>query len=76
MKTMTCKQLYGPCDEEFHAETVEAMVKKSQEHGMAMAKKGDEAHIQVMKQMKEAGGDPAEYMAKTKATFDTLPEDN
>ena len=75
MKTMTCKQLYGPCDEKFHAETVEEMVKKSQAHGMAMAEKGDQAHIQVMKQMKESGGDPKEYMAKTKAIFDALPED-
>lgn len=29
-----------------------------------------------MKKMKEDGGDPKEYMAKTKAKFDALPEDN
>ncbi|MFC1649705.1 DUF1059 domain-containing protein [Patescibacteria group bacterium] len=75
MKTMTCKQLYGPCDEEFHAETVEEMIQLSQKHGMKMAEKGDEIHIEVMKKMKNSGGDPAEYMAKTKAIFDALPED-
>ena len=52
----------------------EEMVKKAQEHGMAMTEKGDEAHIEVMKKMKEGGGDPEEYMAKTKAKFDAQPE--
>ena len=51
MKTMTCKQLGGACDEEFHAETFEEMVELSKKHGMEMFQKGDEAHIKVMKDM-------------------------
>ena len=46
---MTCKQLGGPCDQEFHAETFDEMVKKSQQHGIEMAEKGDVEHINVMK---------------------------
>ena len=30
MKTMTCKQLGGPCNKEFHAETFDEMVEMSQ----------------------------------------------
>ncbi len=34
MKTMTCKQLGGPCEEKFHANTFEKMVEMSKKHGM------------------------------------------
>jgi len=53
MKTMTCKQLGGPCDMEFHANTFEEMVEKSKSHGMEMFQKGDQEHIEVMNKMKE-----------------------
>ena len=33
MKTMTCKQLAGACDLQFHAETFDEMAKLSQDHG-------------------------------------------
>ena len=36
MKTMSCKQLGGACDEKFHAETFEKMAELSQKHGMEM----------------------------------------
>lgn len=35
MKTMTCKQLGGACDKEFHAQTFEEMAELSKQHGMA-----------------------------------------
>ena len=75
---MTCKQLRGACDKEFHAETVEEMVKLSQEHGMEMMQKGDQAHIKIMEEMREKGKDAEareKYMAETKKEFDALPED-
>lgn len=34
MKTMTCKQLGGACDKEFHTETFEEMAELSKKHGM------------------------------------------
>lgn len=78
MKTMTCKQLKGACDKEFHAESAEEMVKLAQEHGMEMMQKGDKAHIEVMEKMREEGkeeGAQDRYMAETKEQFDALPED-
>jgi len=78
MKTMTCKQLGGPCDQEFHAETFDEMVKKSQQHGIEMAEKGDEEHIKVMGKMREGMNDPEAMKAwveEVRKEFEALPED-
>jgi len=48
MKTMTCKQMGGACDETFSAETFEEMAELSKQHGMEMFQKGDEAHLKIM----------------------------
>lgn len=53
MKTMTCKQLGGACDKEFHADTFDEMAEMSRKHGMEMVQKGDEAHIKAMNEMKK-----------------------
>ena len=76
MKTMTCKQLGGACDKEFHAKTFEEMAEMSQKHGMEMFEKGDEEHIKVMNEMREFMNDPEamrEWMESKKKEFDTLP---
>ncbi len=78
MKTMTCKQLGGPCDKEFHAETFEKMVEMSQKHGMEMAEKGDVDHINVMEKMREGMNNleaMKEWVEKIQKEFDALPED-
>ena len=78
MKTMTCKQLGGPCGKEFHAETFDEMVEMSQKHGMEMAEKGDVEHINVMEKMKEGMNNPEamkEWVEKIQKEFDTLSED-
>ena len=41
MKTMTCKQLGGACDQEFQAETFEEMAALSQQHGKEMFQQQD-----------------------------------
>ncbi|MFC2067630.1 DUF1059 domain-containing protein [Chloroflexota bacterium] len=76
MKTMTCKQLGGPCDAEFHAETFNEMVEMSQKHGMEMAEKGDLEHINVMEKMKEGMNNlqaMKEWIEKIQKEFDALP---
>jgi len=78
MKTMTCKQLGGACDKEFHANNFEEMAEMSKKHGMEMYQKGDEGHINVMKEMKELMNDPEamkEWMESKQKEFDALPED-
>ena len=44
MKTMTCKQLGGACDEAFSANTFDEIVNMSKNHGMKMFKKKDKRH--------------------------------
>lgn len=78
MKTMTCRQLGGACDKDFHAKTFEEMAEMSKKHGMEMYEKGDEEHIKVMKEMKEFMNDPEamkEWIDRKQKEFDSLPED-
>lgn len=51
MKTMTCRQMGGACDLEFKANTFEEMAEMSKNHGMEMFKKGDQPHLDAMKEM-------------------------
>ncbi len=78
MKTMTCKQLGGACDKEFHANTFEEMAEISSKHGMEMFQKGDEEHLKAMNEMKEIMGKPEameEWFNNKKKEFDALSED-
>ena len=52
MKTMTCNQLGGACDLEFHAETFDEMADLSKKHGMDMFEKGDQPHLDAMNKMR------------------------
>ena len=52
MKTMTCKDLTGACDLEFHAETFGEIAEMSKKHGMEMFEQGDQAHPDAMGKMK------------------------
>ena len=77
MKTMTCKDLAGACDAEFHAETFDEMAEMSKKHAMEMLEKGDQAHIEAMRKMKELMGDPEamkEWFESVQKMFDNLSE--
>ena len=63
MKTMTCKQLGGACDQVFHANTFEEMAELSKNHGMEMFQKGDELHLEAMNQMRELMQSPEAMQA-------------
>ena len=78
MKTMTCKQIGGACDQTFQAETFEEMAEISKNHGMEMFQKGDTAHLEVMNKMMQLMMDPIamqNWMDEKRHEFDALPED-
>jgi len=50
---MTCKQLGGACDKEFHANTFEEIAEISKKHAMEMYQAGDQAHLKAMGVMQE-----------------------
>lgn len=77
MKTMTCKQLGGACDMEFHAETFDDMARMSQQHGKEMAEKADKPHLDAMEEMGKMMQDPRAmqvWMQDKQAEFEALPQ--
>ena len=77
MKTMTCKQLGGACDLEFHANTFEEMAEMSKQHGMEMYQKGDEAHLKAMSEMQKLMQSPQamnEWMEDRRKAFEALAD--
>jgi hypothetical protein len=78
MKTMTCKQLGGPCDLALHGETADDVIKSQDKHLNEIVAGGDEEHKQALKEMKGRWKHPIGGMSwyrKAKRDFADLPED-
>lgn len=78
MKTMTCKQLGGACDQKFSANSFGELAALSKKHGMEMYQKGDKPHLVAMQAMQQMMGSPdalGEWMKNKKAEFDALSDD-
>ena len=78
MKTMTCNELAGACDLEFHAGTFDEIAEMSKNHAMDMMGQGDQAHLDAMEKMKELMGDPEamnRWFESVRKTFESLSED-
>ena len=52
MKTMTCKQLGGPCDHQHQGQTADEVIKAQDRHLKEMVAGGDTAHAPALKEMK------------------------
>ena len=77
MKTMTCQQLGGACDEKFEANSFEEMAEMSKRHAMKMFQQGDQAHIHAMQDMQQRMQSPGamqQWMDEKKREFDALPD--
>ena len=78
MKTMTCKQLGGPCDVAFHGDTADQVIKAQDAHLKEVVASGDEAHKAALKAMRGRWKNPIKGMGwymRTKKAFAALPED-
>ncbi len=78
MKTMTCRQMGGPCDAEFHGESADEVIKAQDKHLKDMVASGDESHESARKMMQGRWKNPIKGMGwyvKTKKAFAALPED-
>lgn len=68
MKTLTCKELGGTCDQKLSAETWDDMVKTMTKHVM-------DKHPDVAKQMEKMHNeDPKKWAQETKPKWDAAPE--
>ncbi len=77
MKTMTCKQLGGACDQPFTANTFEEIAAMSKKHGMEMFQKGEPSHLEAMNQMQKLMTSPDsmnQWMEGKRKEFEGLPE--
>ena len=74
MKSMTCNQLGGACDQVFTGETFDQLAAQSKQHGSEMFANSDEAHLAAMQRMMELmnKGEMDSWMAARQAEFDAL----
>ncbi len=78
MKTMTCKQMGGPCDVAFQGKTADDVIKMQDKHLKEMVAAGDETHQNARKAMQGRWKNPIAGMGwylRTKKAFAALPED-
>ena len=78
MKTMTCKQMGGPCDAAFHGTKADEVIKAEDKHLKEMVARGDESHRSALELMEGRWKNPIKGMGwymKTKKAFAALPED-
>jgi hypothetical protein len=79
MKTMTCKQLGGACNQPFTANTFDEIAALSKKHGMEMFQKGDQPHLTAMNEMQKLMTSPDsmnQWMESKRKEFERLPENN
>jgi hypothetical protein len=78
MKTMTCKQLGGPCEFQLHGNTADEIIKAQDAHLKELVAGGDDAHKPAAQQMKGRWKHPLSGMRwykNTKRDFAALPDD-
>lgn len=78
MKTMTCRQMGGPCDARFQGEKADEVIKAQDRHLKEMVAGGDETHESALKTMRGRWKNPVAGMGwyrKTKKAFAALPDD-
>jgi predicted small metal-binding protein len=78
MKTMTCRQLGGPCDLALHGNTADEIIKAQDSHLKETVAGGDDTHKEALDQMKGRWKHPLKGMGwykKTKQDFATLADD-
>ncbi|MGP9603773.1 hypothetical protein ACT3SY_13260 [Brachybacterium sp. AOP42-E1-35] len=77
-KTMTCRQLGGPCDLAHRGESADEVINAQDKHLKEAVKAGDESHQADRKEMKFRWLHPKQSLGwynDMKATFAALPED-
>jgi hypothetical protein len=77
MKTMTCRQLGGPCDVTHQGATADDVIKAQDRHLKNAVSAGDSTHEEALKAMKGRWRHPKASMGwykGVKSNFSALPE--
>lgn len=78
MKTMTCRQLGGPCGTAHHGDSADEVIKAQDRHLREVVHGGDTAHEPALKDMKGRWKNPIKGMGwyrQAKRDFAALPEE-
>lgn len=78
MKTMTCRQMGGPCDAPFQGDKADEVIKAQDKHLKEAVARGDETHRSALTSMQGRWRHPISGMGwyrDTKKAFAALPED-
>ena len=78
MKTMTCKQMGGPCDAQHRGQKADEVIKAQDKHLKEMVAGGDETHRKANDAMRGRWKHPVAglgWYRATKKAFAELPED-
>lgn len=78
MKTMTCRQLGGPCEHAHRGETADEVIQAQDRHLKEAVQAGDSSHEQAAKEMKGRWLRPKkslDWYLGAKRAFAELPED-
>jgi hypothetical protein len=78
MKTMTCRQLGGPCDHQLHGSTADEVIKAQDRHLKEVVAAGDDTHAGALREMTGRWKRPISgtgWYRSTKKGFAALPED-
>ena len=79
MKSMTCKEMGGPCDLPLHGVTADEVIKAQDRHLKEMVASGDDTHTSALKSMKGRWKNPISsglgWYRRVKRDFAALPED-
>ncbi len=77
MKTMTCKELGGPCDHPHQGETANDVINAQDRHLKDAVASGDDTHAVALKEMKGRWKHPVAGMGwyrDAKRNFAALPD--
>lgn len=78
MKTMTCRQLGGPCDLPHRGATADEVIKAQDAHLRAVVADGDTAHAAALQEMKGRWKNPIKGMGwyrRAKQDFAALSDE-
>lgn len=78
MKTMTCKQLGGACDQTFSANSFDEIAKMVSNHAREMVQRGDAPHVEAMNDMRRnmtSQETMDAWMNDKRNAFNAMPED-
>ncbi|MBL0740540.1 DUF1059 domain-containing protein [Chryseolinea lacunae] len=79
MKTMTCHQLGGACNQTFTANTFDELAMMVSKHAREKVQQGDADHIQAMNEMRSSMSSPdamVAWMDEKRKAFEAAPEGN